>query len=119
VTDSWPRHRVWATGIAISRNQSIDWSSLLSFRIADWYACGVFVPVLVWVTNRWPVLMSVRDDGPGPGGRGRPDGIGIANTRRRLEEMYAGAGSLTMTEPPGGGTLVEVRIPLKLASVVA
>jgi two-component system LytT family sensor kinase len=60
------------------------------------------------------LVLSVRDNGPGPDDGARPDGIGISNTRRRLEEMYAGAGSLTMSAPPGGGTLVEVRLPLRV-----
>lgn len=42
---------IWLT----YRNEPIDWSALLAFRIADWYACGVFIPLLVWATRRWPV----------------------------------------------------------------
>ena len=37
------------------RDQPVDWSALALFAVADWYACGLFIPLLVWVTRRWPV----------------------------------------------------------------
>lgn len=42
---------IWLT----YRNEPIDWGENVTFRVADWYACGVFVPLLVWATRRWPV----------------------------------------------------------------
>lgn len=37
------------------RDEPIVWGDLLTYRLADWYTCGLFVPLLVWVTRRWPV----------------------------------------------------------------
>lgn len=65
------------------------------------------------------VVLRVRDDGPGPATNGRTDGIGITNTRRRLQEMYAGRGMLDLSVAPGGGTLVELRLPYRPALVPA
>lgn len=42
---------IWLT----SRNQAVDWRDLIQFRLVDWYACGVFVPGMIWATRRWPV----------------------------------------------------------------
>ena len=44
-------------------------------------------------------------------------GVGISNTRRRLQEMYGAAGSLSLTRASAGGTIVEVRLPLRLGRV--
>jgi signal transduction histidine kinase len=67
------------------------------------------------------VVLRVRDDGPGPGAGATPGsgkGVGISNTRRRLHEMYGGSGSLTLSASPSGGTLVEVRLPLRVTRSV-
>ena len=61
------------------------------------------------------LVLTVRDDGPGPpssGGDGRAGGVGLANARRRLAELYGARGSLELRGAPGGGTTVEVRLPL-------
>jgi two-component system LytT family sensor kinase len=42
---------IWLT----YRGQPVEWSEMIVFRVADWYTCGVFVPLLVWATRRWPV----------------------------------------------------------------
>jgi two-component system LytT family sensor kinase len=43
------------TGIWLTyRGQPVDWGDQLTWRLADWYACGVFIPLLVWATRRWP-----------------------------------------------------------------
>jgi two-component system LytT family sensor kinase len=72
------------------------------------------------------LVLTVRDDGPGPegngggpapaNGNGHGFGVGLANTRRRLAELYGEAGMVTMTAPPRGGTEVEVRLPLRLGA---
>lgn len=61
------------------------------------------------------VVLRVRDNGPGPSADGASDGIGITNTRRRLQAMYAGAGQLDLSAAPGGGMLVEMRFPYRSA----
>ena len=65
------------------------------------------------------LVLTVRDDGPGPaldhssnGNSG--NGVGLTNTRNRLSELYGAEGSLTLAHPADGGTVVEVRIPLRL-----
>ncbi len=68
------------------------------------------------------LVLTVRDDGPGPGAAGgpaRPDGVGLANARRRLAELYGARGALALRDAPGGGTLVEVRLPLHEAALAA
>lgn len=61
--------------------------------------------------------MSVRDNGPGidPGsgdGAAAPsEGIGLRNTRERLERTYGNAHRFTFISPPEGGVLVEICIP--------
>jgi two-component system, LytTR family, sensor kinase len=60
------------------------------------------------------LVLTVRDDGPGPQAA-EHSGVGLTNTRRRLAELYGSSGSLRMMAPPGGGTIVEVRLPLRAA----
>jgi two-component system, LytTR family, sensor kinase len=58
--------------------------------------------------------LQVRDNGPGlPKGRvpGNGSGVGLANTRSRLEHLYGAAHSLAFAEPPAGGLAVVVTIP--------
>ena len=60
--------------------------------------------------------LSVRDDGPGfgaaePGGR---TGVGLANTRARLEQLYGADGfQMYRGDGPGGGALVRITVPLR------
>lgn len=56
------------------------------------------------------LVLAVRDNGPGFDQAGRP-GVGLSNTRARLAQLYGDRGSLIIASPPGGGTVVEVRIP--------
>ena len=58
--------------------------------------------------------MEVADTGPGfPESRAHSagTGVGIANTRARLEQLYGSQFSLEMTNRAEGGALVRVRIP--------
>ena len=56
----------------------------------------------------------VRDDGPGfpAEAAARRRGVGIANTEARLEQLYGEAYELLLENPPEGGALVRVRMPL-------
>jgi signal transduction histidine kinase len=56
----------------------------------------------------------VRDDGPGmSAATKRPGtGTGLRNTRERLAQLYGERGLLSITDAPGGGTIVTVDIPV-------
>jgi LytS/YehU family sensor histidine kinase len=63
------------------------------------------------------VTLGVHDDG---GGAAAPDlarghGIGLANTRARLEELYGAQSELRYGRSPRGGLAVSIRIPFKAA----
>jgi signal transduction histidine kinase len=60
------------------------------------------------------LVLSVQDNGPGYG-RGDHAGVGLANTRARLEELYGTAGRLDVSIAIGGGTISVLRFPLKKA----
>jgi len=57
--------------------------------------------------------LSVSDDGPGIVTPDAQRGIGLANTRARLQEMYGAAHSLDLGRPPEGGFRVDVTIPYR------
>jgi len=60
----------------------------------------------------------VRDDGPGlPDGEAAfKEGIGLANTRARLEQLYGLKHRLEIGNAPGGGLLVTISLPFQSAS---
>jgi two-component sensor histidine kinase len=62
--------------------------------------------------------MEVHDNGSGPHPAPRPgarQGVGVRNTRERLEQMYGPGGRLELTHCPVGGTVAAVEIPFSLA----
>jgi two-component system LytT family sensor kinase len=59
--------------------------------------------------------ISVRDTGPGFAPGQVKEGIGVANTRARLREMYGDAQRFTLENARGGGGLVTVEIPFRPA----
>jgi two-component system, LytTR family, sensor kinase len=62
--------------------------------------------------------MEVHDNGPGPHPDARPgarSGVGMPNTRARLQQMYGEDGRLELTHCPVGGTVAAVEIPFSLA----
>lgn len=63
--------------------------------------------------ERGDLVLTVTDDGPGPGdaARHRPEGVGLANTRERLRTLYGDRGRLALRGRPEGGTVAEVRLP--------
>jgi two-component system, LytTR family, sensor kinase len=57
------------------------------------------------------LVLTVRDNGPGlPLAKPAP-GVGWANTRARLLELYGETGSLNVANAPGGGVIATVRMP--------
>ena len=62
------------------------------------------------------LVLSIRDDGPSADA-GQPsaitEGIGLGNTRLRLERLYGTAQSLTLSPMAGGGMLVELVLPYR------
>ena len=58
--------------------------------------------------------LSVHDNGPGLSkvpGTHAGKGVGLANTRSRLEHLYGASQRLSLEEPPGGGLTVTVMLP--------
>ena len=56
------------------------------------------------------LVLTVRDNGRGPAKEVR-EGVGLANTRARLSQLYGARQRLALTAAEGGGALVEVRFP--------
>jgi cell division protein FtsL len=61
--------------------------------------------------------MEVWDDGPGPqspeaGGNG--SGLGLANTRARIAQLYGAEASLELTNAPAGGFAAVLTIPFRM-----
>jgi signal transduction histidine kinase len=58
--------------------------------------------------------LRIRDNGVGFAiGQPRRDGVGLANTRSRLDRLYEEQAALTIRENPGGGALVDIYLPLR------
>lgn len=56
------------------------------------------------------LVLSVRDNGPGIDANAE-GGVGLANTRARLEQLYGADGALALRNAEGGGTLAEIVLP--------
>lgn len=56
------------------------------------------------------LVLTVRDNGRGPA-KEVHEGVGLANTRARLTQLYGARQRLALTAAEGGGALVEVRFP--------
>jgi two-component system LytT family sensor kinase len=59
------------------------------------------------------LLLRVRDNGPGDSGKPESEGggVGLRNTRARLEQLYGQAGQFSLSRNAEGLTVAEVRIP--------
>jgi len=57
------------------------------------------------------LVLAVRDNGPGPGTAPVAEGVGLRNTRARLEQLYGSAQSLTSRARDGGGFEVQIVLP--------
>ncbi len=61
------------------------------------------------------LTLGVSDDGPGLPERAVPAGVGLANTRARLAELYGGLAELSFAAVATGGLAVSIRIPFRTA----
>lgn len=61
--------------------------------------------------------LEVEDDGLGPPSGGFIEGVGLGNTRARLEKLFGAMATLEMRALEGGGTRVELRVPFRAAAV--
>jgi two-component system, LytTR family, sensor kinase len=61
------------------------------------------------------LVLSVSDNGPGPQKIAKLDeaGVGLANIRQRLEQLYGSAQSLTLAEATNGGTVAQIVMPFR------
>jgi two-component system, LytTR family, sensor kinase len=57
--------------------------------------------------------LEVSDDGPGLSNGLVKEGVGLANTRARLEQLYGSAHRLDFTNAEGGGLTVDLAIPFR------
>lgn len=57
------------------------------------------------------LVLSVQDDGPGLRSTQNLGGIGLSNTRNRLETLYGEKAALHVTNAPEHGVIVTVRLP--------
>ncbi|HZS47165.1 MAG TPA: histidine kinase [Blastocatellia bacterium] len=72
------------------------------------------------IQRRNYLQIEVRDSGPGLPTNGsnkiaRTEGIGLANTRARLQQLYGDAQKLDMYNAPEGGLIVTLEIPFQTA----
>ena len=64
--------------------------------------------------------LRVRDDGAGlPKNWKRREGVGLTNSRSRIDRLYGEQAALTVRDNPGGGVLVDIYIPLRASSAKA
>jgi len=56
------------------------------------------------------LVLTVRDNGPGLDAT-NSSGVGLANTRARLEQLYGERASLTLVAAEGGGVIAEIALP--------
>ena len=65
------------------------------------------------------LCLSVRDNGSsfsGDGAANLTEGIGLTNTRARLQQMYGAAQSLTFRAADGGGLIAQITLPYHTAA---
>jgi signal transduction histidine kinase len=65
------------------------------------------------------LAIEVTDDGRGVVDESFREGIGLSNTRARLDALYPGASRLELTNASGGGARVMVRLPLRIGGTAA
>jgi two-component system LytT family sensor kinase len=69
------------------------------------------------ILDKGELKLDVRDNGPGlqPATETEflQEGVGLSNTRARLQQLYAGKQSFELLNAPGGGLLVRLVLPFK------
>jgi signal transduction histidine kinase len=60
------------------------------------------------------LVLSVKDDGPGPPAAPVTDGVGLANTRERLRRLYGADGAVEIEAGPARGTTATLTLPLRV-----
>jgi sensor histidine kinase YesM len=66
------------------------------------------------------LVLQVSDNGPGFGASAaRGHGIGLRNTRARLEQIYGTAQRLELIDGPEGGAIVRITIPFVTTGALA
>ncbi len=67
------------------------------------------------------LVITVTDNGPGltEDAPSTETGVGLHNTRARLQQLYGDAHSFTLANAPGGGAVAEIRLPFRLAAYAA
>jgi LytS/YehU family sensor histidine kinase len=63
------------------------------------------------------LVVTVWDNGPGPGGG--EEGVGLKNTRGRLQTMYGASYGVTLRPGVNGGTEAELTLPYHTTARVA
>ncbi len=65
------------------------------------------------------LVLTVRDNGPGPNARTSSTGseVGLRNTRARLQQLYGTNQSFTLTAAPDGGAVAELTLPYRSDAV--
>ncbi|MEP6995597.1 MAG: histidine kinase [Acidobacteriota bacterium] len=77
------------------------------------------ISVLAVRDREW-LTLEVHDDGPGLSeAAADPQGVGLANTRARLAELYGCLGELSLARSPLGGLAVSIRLPYRIADAGA
>lgn len=60
------------------------------------------------------LVVTVQDNGPGLSSNA--EGVGLSNTKARLDQLYGDPASLSLTSPSGGGVLATLRVPYHTAA---
>jgi LytS/YehU family sensor histidine kinase len=60
------------------------------------------------------LVIEVTDDGPGAAAGSSREGVGLGNTRARLEALYGDRCRLDLTRAPGRGARVRLEIPFRV-----
>ncbi len=84
---------------------------------AEPLARTVTVEIAARLEGEHAILLTVSDDGVGLRGDAPAEGIGIGNSRRRIERMYGDGASLALVPRTGGGAVAALRVPRRVLHV--